>query len=76
MGNQRLGLNKEGLGYKQIVPKYFLKNVFVRKFIGNLFVRKSIGNLISSSIIMDKKVIALTFMLIKRVFVFLMLVRD
>ena len=35
LGNQRLGLNKEGIGYEQIASKNFLKNFLVRKFMGN-----------------------------------------
>ena len=35
LGNQRIGLNKEGLGYEQITSKSFLKNFFVRKSMGN-----------------------------------------
>ena len=35
LGNQRLGLNKEGLDYEQITLKSFLKNFFVRKFMEN-----------------------------------------
>ena len=35
LGNQRLGLNKEGICYESIAPKSFLKNFFVRKLMEN-----------------------------------------
>ena len=35
LGNQKPNLNKEGLKYKQIVCKSFLKNFFVRRFMRN-----------------------------------------